>query len=323
MIKFHCSKCNKKIAVPDESIGKRCQCPKCKTISVVPDTSSSTEMPATNNLIHFKCSQCKQELEAPEVMRGKTILCHHCQANTVVSEHELEPSENDEPMPFKLKEQTKDCPYCGEEILEKAIKCKHCGEFLESNAVNSYQPSYDSPPIQNTPSSPDDFNWKPILYLLLIVGGIISVLSLSSSTIKELFQDSKPREIQIPKENAHVNNTINDEYKPKLAGLVNALRDIESAYEIGMNYADFKQLVFNLNREWNSIGYLPEEVKKVSDYNYAERAVNDYKEALRYWIRSIEYKSERYSSEKSRDKHLKDATFASSIFISNYERDWD
>lgn len=30
----------------------------------------------------------------------------------------------------------KKCPYCAEDILDKAVKCKHCGEFLyETNAA--------------------------------------------------------------------------------------------------------------------------------------------------------------------------------------------
>lgn len=34
-----------------------------------------------------------------------------------------------------MEKETKTCPYCGEEILAKAVKCKHCGEFLEETPV--------------------------------------------------------------------------------------------------------------------------------------------------------------------------------------------
>lgn len=40
-----------------------------------------------------------------------------------------------------MEQETKRCPYCGEEILSVAKKCKHCGEWLEQ--VNSE--IYESP----------------------------------------------------------------------------------------------------------------------------------------------------------------------------------
>lgn len=44
-----------------------------------------------------------------------------------------------------MKQETTRCPYCGEEILAVAKKCKHCGEWLDEENVEEENTEEDSP----------------------------------------------------------------------------------------------------------------------------------------------------------------------------------
>lgn len=77
MIRFHCEHCGHKISVQDEHAGKRCKCPRCDSVLIVPHKSA---------IVDFRCENCGQKLSVPEVHAGKKARCPKCKSAVIIPE---------------------------------------------------------------------------------------------------------------------------------------------------------------------------------------------------------------------------------------------
>ena len=75
-----------------------------------------------------------------------------------------------------METETKICPYCKEEIKIEAVKCKHCGEFLNTKT-----------PLKIRPLKPQNYNLAFYAAYLAIV---ISIYIINSRSKYELFMSN-------------------------------------------------------------------------------------------------------------------------------------
>ena len=88
------------------------------------------------------CPQCGTTLHAPDGTAGRQVQCGACQTLLNVPAQAAQapaapaPAQPAPPPPMPAGgQQYKLCPFCAEQILAAASKCRHCGEFLGGGPV--------------------------------------------------------------------------------------------------------------------------------------------------------------------------------------------
>src|SRR5689334_64299 len=93
-----CHACQAKLRVAEDSTAAKVRCPTCGGAVPVPGALRAASAPP------------------PPAPRARPAP---------------PPAEVRHPAPASPPVRTRDCPYCGEEVLSHAKKCKHCGEVID------------------------------------------------------------------------------------------------------------------------------------------------------------------------------------------------
>ncbi|MCH5176125.1 MAG: hypothetical protein J1F40_09580 [Prevotellaceae bacterium] len=181
-----------------------------------------------------------------------------------------------------MEQNTKRCPYCGEEILSVAKKCKHCGEWLEKeNGVEKVAPfSQSKQEVVATEASVEEApkprrKWLNVLKNVAI--GICCLVTLL--VVIGLFLPDDSDE-DIDDETEYVVNDISDPEIDK------ELDELEDSFE-------------ELCNDVNELGWGPGVAKEV---NYFEGLRENFIDNRRYQMTPAQL--QRIKAISSRTKHL-------------------
>jgi membrane protein YdbS with pleckstrin-like domain/DNA-directed RNA polymerase subunit RPC12/RpoP len=85
--------------------------------------------------IRFNCHECGGNLSVDENGAGMTVSCPLCSKQVRIPSSQETPIASPSSPPIAKEKGMVNCSFCGEEILTTAIKCKHCGEFLDGRNI--------------------------------------------------------------------------------------------------------------------------------------------------------------------------------------------
>lgn len=135
---YDCPHCGEGLNSPLNDAGASDVCPNCRMPFVVPGISEAERIRAEQDAL------AKQAAAAAEKQRQTKLLEEQNRQRDLAARAEAEwqrERANAQLVPYSQpfrqqsasvqQTQTRRCPFCAEEILVAAQKCKHCGEFLD------------------------------------------------------------------------------------------------------------------------------------------------------------------------------------------------
>jgi len=149
----------------------------------------------TVKILKLYCKKCNRDFSGIENSKDE-VQCPICKTNYKIQEALFTNKthrNNNNINSSKKNTNLKSCPYCGEDILAVAQKCKHCGEFLNHNNnmsnVNGTSPSFTKP-------SKDDkleTYWYAIIWCSLIIPLGTSLIVILSSVLYYAWKKEFPK----------------------------------------------------------------------------------------------------------------------------------
>jgi len=118
---FCCDHCDYEMPVKPDLAGRRARCPKCGQVGRV-GSSGPAHDPNNARAPRIKPSMANPTAYALKEAGGPSDGTYHAETPTGAPAGKAV---------RRLPEPTTRCPFCQEEILSAARKCKHCGEYLD------------------------------------------------------------------------------------------------------------------------------------------------------------------------------------------------